>query len=246
LRFSRRHLLLAAAAAGAVPLRTWATAVLTPYELAQHYRSEVLARLDVPKDEVRLYGDIADDQLVNLQRQLRAPQYLLVVDRNPHVQTAFLFWRLLAGSYELVGASPASTGSAQSDRLETPQGLFELAGLAEARSMCGRAPSERCAGALRVYEFGSPPSRWPRSPAALRLQVRGADRSGERLLGTPCSDGCVLLPPSLIAFLNEYGVLDADAADAAQRHVLPYRGRHLLVVDSDRDQRPDWSPRPTA
>ena len=67
-------------------------------------------QIALPAHEERLYGFMAESQLIAFQQALTQPQYVLVVDANPHVQAAFLFWRLLPGRYELVGASPASTG----------------------------------------------------------------------------------------------------------------------------------------
>lgn len=241
----RRQLLLGAAAA-CLPLAGLASIVYTPHELREQYRREVSPRLAMPADEVRLYGGIAELQLYNVGRELLEPQYLLVIDANPHVQAAMLFWRLLPGSYELVGASPVSTVAADSDNAMVPQGLFEQARTGATLAGCSRQPS--CgSGRQRVYDFG-----WQRSGRGLggtpdmRLQVRAADRRAERRLGAPCAEGCILLPASLVSFLDEYGVLDEGVSGRTQRHVLPYRGRHLMLVDSEREDRPEWSPAPPA
>lgn len=242
-RFSRRHLLLGAAAT-CLPLSTLASTVYTPHELRLQYQRDVTPRLQPPADEARLYGGIAELELFNLGQELLEPQYLLVIDVNPHVQAAMLFWRLLPGSYELVGASPVSTSIAGSDSLVL-QGLFEQARTTTRTAAC---TSRSCgSGTQRVYDFG-----WERAgdgvttarANAMRVQVRAAGREAERRLGSPCRDGCILAPSSLVSFLDEYGVLDAGLAGAAQRHVLPCRGRHLLLVDSERDDRPEWSPAP--
>jgi hypothetical protein len=240
---SRRQLLLGAAAT-CLPLSGMASIVYTPHELMEQYRRDVVPRLAMPADEVRLYGGIAELQLYNVGRELLAPQYLLVIDSNPYVQAAMLFWRLLPGSYELVGASPVSTSAVASNELSTAQGLFEQGQAGNVDASCARTCSR---GKQRIYDFG-----WQRSNqgfaapgvADLRVQVRGADRQAERRLGTPCPDGCILLPASLISFLDEYGILDDGVPGRVQRHVLPYRGRHLMLVDSEREERPEWSPAP--
>lgn len=247
-RLSRRGLLSGAAAAAAaclpLPVLATSTAIYTPHELRQAYRREVRRRLEVPPEEVRVYGGVSELQLFSTNQELLAPQYLLVVDCNAHVQAAFLFWRLVAGSYELVGASPVSTGRDPPGAVDAVRGLLEE--VAAADGACARSAAQTCRSSeLRVYDFG-----WPRGHARpvrrdLRLQVRGADGAAAQRLGSPCAEDCILLPASLVAFLDEYGVLDAGSG-RPQRHVLPFRGRHLLVVDSERDERPGWSPPPRA
>lgn len=245
-RLSRRGLLLGAAAAACLPLPAvaTATAIYTPHELRQAYRREVRRRLHVPPEEVRLYGGISEMQLFSTSQELLAPQYLLVVDCNPHVQAGFLFWRLVPGSYELVGASPVSTGRERADAVDAVRGLLEE--VAPAEGACALAPARTCrSGDLRVYDFGWPALHARPVRRDLRVQVRGADGAAAHGLGSPCAEDCILVPASLVTFLDEYGVLDGDSG-RPQRHVLPFRGRHLLVVDSERDERPQWSPPPLA
>ena len=102
--------MLAALACASLPLQAGAAEILTPHELAQLFRSEVHHRLEVPHGEALLYGSIAEIQLPEKWLGGQPPQYLLAVDKNPNIQAAFLFWRLMPGHYELVGASPVSTG----------------------------------------------------------------------------------------------------------------------------------------
>lgn len=239
-RVGRRRLLLGAAAL-CLPPRARAAAVLTPYELARAYDRGVSRRLLPPPDEVRLYGVLAEMQLADAGRELRAPQYLLVVDTNPQVQAALLFWRLLPGSWGLVGASPVSTGGAAAGAPEPPNGVFEQAG---ASTPCrGPCPA-------RVYDFGW--HRAPRTmagvePARVHVQMRGADRAADRRLGRRCSSDCILVPATLIAYLDRYGLLDGEGPGVGPaRAQLPYRGSRLLLVDSERDERPAWSPPPAA
>ena len=95
----------------------------------------------------------------------------------------------------------------------------------------------------RIYDFG-----WQRARKAsgrgplfpLQLQARAAQGRAVRRLGSACSDGCVLVPASLLAFLDRFGVLDGGlpAQAMASDIALPFRGRFMLVVDSEREQRP--------
>lgn len=203
-------------------------------------------RLDVPPEEVRVYGGVSELQLFITKQELLAPQYLLVVDCNPHVQAAFVFWRLVPGSYELVGASPVSTGREPANPIDAVRGLLEEVPAAGVAGACARSASRTCrSGDLRVYDFAWPPTDARAGSRDLRVQVRGADGPAVERLGSRCAEDCILLPPSLVAFLDEYGVLD-QGSGRPQRHVLPFRGRHLLLVDSERDERPGWSPLPLA
>jgi hypothetical protein len=63
------------------------------------------------------------------------------------------------------------------------------------------------------------------------------------LLGTAQSDGRVLLPPSLVAFLDEYGVLDAGRPrpHTPAGEELPFAGRYMVVMDSEQEERPAWA-----
>lgn len=242
-RLSRRGLLLGSAAA-CLPLPALATAIYTPHELSEAYRREVRQRLDVPREEAGLYGGVAELQLFSTRQELLAPQYLLVVDGNPHVQAAFLFWRLVPGSYQLVGASPVSTGSEAAGAVDLARGLFEAVAAPGRDGACERGVPRTCrTDELRVYDFGWPRGHERPRRGEARVQVRGADGAAARRLGSACAQDCILLPASLVTFLDEYGVLDA-ASGRPQRHVVPCRGRHLLLVDSERDERPPWSPAP--
>lgn len=229
----RRSLLLAAAAAAALPVVSHAASVLTPRELAGLYRARVDRSLDVPRNEALIYGQLAEMQLASSRESVPAePQYLLVVDSCPSIQVAFLFWRLLPGNYHLVGASPASTGNpGQAGCAPTPCGVFPQRGATGVR-------------AARVYDFGLQRVRVPQRPGLVpvHLQAQAALGRSRARLGVPQSDGRVLLPPSLVAFLDAHGVLDAslDARTPAGEE-LPFAGRYLVVLDSEREDRPDWT-----
>lgn len=230
----RRDVLLASLAALA-PLPSFAAGVCTPRELAQRFAAAVPERLQLPPWEDRIYAALAEGELAEAGRELARPQYLLVVDSCPVVQAAFLFWRLLPSRYELVGAAPASTGSAQRPGcLATPCGVFPQAGAGDARRASGE----------RVYDFGTHRVRQASGRyAPLHLQAHAAQGESRALLGTAQSDGRVLLPASVVAFLDAYGVLDGEHGQARtpEGESVPFAGQLLVVTDSDRDERPDWA-----
>lgn len=234
--FGRRSFLLAAAAAATQPFAAAAAPIYTPHEVAEAFRAGVARRLSVPPEEEALYAWLAEVQLLDSARSLWEPQYLLVVDRDPHVQAALLYWRLSGRSYQLLGAAPVSTGGpAGPDHVETPVGAFVQQPL----------PPRQGTEGSRVFDFG-----WQRARAAsgrgplvpARLQARAALGSARLTLGRNSSNGCVLLPDDATALIDELGLLDGGARGDPQR--LPYAGRMMLVVDSQRGERPAWSPAP--
>lgn len=230
---TRRTVLLAGVAAF-VPLPGRATAVCTPRDLRRRYPTDVGQRLDVPHHEALIYASLAEACFIGHPDAAAAPQYALVVDSCPQVQAAFLYWRLMPAQWELVGASPASTGcSGRAGHVPTPPGVY-------AQELAPR----RARAAARVYGFGVQRARKPEGGfVPLHLQARAAQGPARALLGTPQSDGCVLLPPSMVAFLDRYGVLDAAAGPNAVPggESTPFAGRYLVVVDSERDARPAWT-----
>jgi hypothetical protein len=233
---SRRSVLICGAAVALAPLPALSAGVCTPRELALRFDAAVTQKLQVPQNEVWIYAGLAEAELAAQPDGLAQPQYLLVVDSCAFIQTAFLFWRLLPGRYELVGAAPASTGSPlRPGCLETPCGVFPQASVSDA----GRALSSR------VYDFGMHRARRGTGAGygALHLQARAAVGRSRALLGTPQSDGRVLLPASLVAFLDAYGVLDAQRRDGTtpDGEPMPFAGQYLVVIDSEREERPDWA-----
>jgi hypothetical protein len=235
-----------------------------PADLAALYRATVDRRLEVPDREVQRYAQLADVALGRASIQLDAAQYVVVVDRDPQVQTLLLMWRSAAGNYQLVGASPVSTGSPGSfDHFETPLGVFEhTVGNADFRAE-GSFNENGIRGygvkGMRVYDFG-----WQRVPKGwgdgavidMRLQMHATDPDVlEQRLGSPQSKGCVRIPATLNRFLDHYGILDAEYERLARegrrmwvlhedRETVPEAGRYLVIVDSGRQERPDWSPAP--
>jgi hypothetical protein len=233
----RRKLLLGAAAAAMfAPLSLRAAGVCTPHELTQRFTRAVAGRLVVPSNEALIYAMLAEAELSGHPEAADEPQYVLVVDSSPVVQSAMLFWRLAPGRLDLVGATPASTGTPlRPGCLQTPCGVFAQAD----------APDAGRVLAARVYDFGVQRVRRTggQGMAALHLQAHAAHGASRARLGTAQSDGRVLLPASLVAFLDAYGVLDAQRRDlrTPDGQALPFAGQYLVVVDSERDRRPDWA-----
>ena len=214
---------------GSIPVQA------SPEELAPAYLAQVDRVLDVPVAEVRRYASLAEAALQSAGVAPAAPQYLLLVDRDPWVQAALLLWRSAAGTYSLVGASPVSTGrSGGADDYSTPVGVFDRRRADDSRST-GAADAQgiRWWGTegLRIYDFGwhAVPPGWGDGKAArMRLLVHSVDTEAlERRLGSAQTSGTVWIPSSLNQLLDRYGALHT-----------------LVVVHSGRTGRPAWSPAP--
>ena len=233
-------------------------------EVRQLYAREVDRRLDVPREEASRYAALAQAAFDRSNLVLEAAQYVLAVDRDPWVQAALLFWRSRRGEWLLVGASPVSTGLPGTvDHFETPAGVFphDPANL-DFRSR-GTPDAEGIRGwgreGLRVFDLG-----WQRVPKGwgdglavdMLLQLHATDPDVlEPRLGTAQSRGGIRIPATLDAFLDRHGLLDADylapGADprvawvlAPDRDAVQDPGRYVVVVDSQRQDRPEWSPIP--
>ncbi|MGC2047847.1 MAG: murein L,D-transpeptidase [Gallionella sp.] len=221
-------------------------------------------QLVVPQEEQRFYAE----QLIHELRQARLDklpqQYVVLVDRSPQVQALLLFWISDVGLAEFIGASPVSTGRRGGFMYyETPIGVFDHS----VTNLDFRAEgTENALGILgygvkgmRVYDFGwQRASRtWKAGEGKMRLQMHTTDpRYLEPRLGTVQSMGCIRIPATLNALIDHYAILDADyeRAKASSRHFqtlspdrepTPWSGRYLVVMDSNRVVRPDWSPRPS-
>ncbi|WP_338845714.1 L,D-transpeptidase [Massilia sp. W12] len=188
------------------------------------------------------------------------PQYVLLVDRNPHVQTLFIYAKPPQGPWEMAGAAPVSTGrTGRFDHYLTPLGVFphSLANpdfRAEGtRNQKGvRGYGEK---GMRVWDFGWANSErgWgTREPGTIRLLMHATDPALlESRLGQRASKGCVRISTELNRVLDQYGLLDADY-DAAlkqgqklwvlrkDRQPVAHPGRYLVVVDSGLTEKPDW------
>ena len=89
----------------------------------------------------------------------------------------------------------------------------------------------------------------------MRLQLHATDPDMlEPRFGSAASKGCIRVSASLNQFLDKYGLLDADYEAAMERGVqlwvlredrapTAWSGRYLIVVESERTQRPSWPAR---
>jgi hypothetical protein len=241
-----------------------AAAPLSPAGLAQAWREQVDRSLQVPAEEAQRYAAEAEQAFGRASIAPQGDQYLLVVDRDAQVQAALLFWRSAQGAYELVGASPVSTGSPGSfDHFETPLGVFvhgpwnpdfRAEGTFNDNGIRGYG-----ARGMRVFDFGwqRVPKGWgDRAVIDMRLQMHATDPDVlEARLGSPQSKGCIRIPATLNVLLDRHGVLDAEYDRLLgegqkfwvlreDRDVVADAGRYLVVVDTRRGERPAWSPAP--
>jgi hypothetical protein len=253
----RRQLAALALAALALPAAAFESAL----ELASLYAQQVNPRLAVPADEQIAYGNMLQNSLRDAGQTLDAAQFALLVDRNPFVQAALLYWVPPQGLPSFIGASPVSTGKpGRYEYFETPTGVFE-------HSIFN--PDFRAEGTLnelgirgygikgmRVFDFGwqTAVRGWGSGGTSLmRLQMHATDPAHlEPRLGSAQSKGCIRIPAALNVFLDHYSILDADYEDALARgHAFwvlrpdrvatPWPGRFLVVMDTRREARPDWA-----
>lgn len=232
--------------------------------IAAAFRTEVDRRLQVPEAELVNYGRLAESALAEAGVVLQGPQYLLVVDRHPYVQAAFLLLRSVDGEWSGMGAAPVSTGlPGRFDHFVTPLGIFEHSlanpdfraeGTLNANGIRGYG-----ARGMRVFDFG-----WQRVPKGwgdgkvieMRLQMHATDPDAlEQRLGSAQSKGCIRIPAALNTFLDHHGILDADYLQSVRegrqlwvlrpdREPVPEAGRYLVVLETAREGRPSWSPPP--
>lgn len=237
---------------------------LQPADVASAYTREVSPRLALPDAERVRYGELANHALVSAGLSLLAPQYVVIADRNIYVQAVFVYWLHPVAPPLYIGASPASTGQVGTfDHFETPTGVFphtlgnpdyRAEGIKNANGILGYGVK-----GMRVYDFGWQEARqgWGAERiATMRLQMHATDPYLlEAKLGTPQSKGCIRIPATLNEFIDRLGLLDAEYELAADLGIQPWvlraqrtpaygAGRYLIVVDTERRARPDWSPRP--
>jgi len=236
----------------------------TKAPLTEDFERDIALRLVIPQDEVKAYATRLQSALNAAQLALASPQFVLLVDRNPHVQAALLYWGSTDAGWHSVGAVPVSTGlPGRYEHFLTPLGVFD-------HSLAN--PDFRSEGTknkvgfrgyghkgARVYDFGwiAAPRGWgDGAMGTLRLQIHSTDPGvATQRLGTAQSEGCVRIPEALNEFMDRYAVLDQDYARAtaegqnlwvlrADRQPTTTPGRYMVVVDSAQSQRPQWSPLP--
>uniref|UniRef100_E1TJV7 Uncharacterized protein n=1 Tax=Burkholderia sp. (strain CCGE1003) TaxID=640512 RepID=E1TJV7_BURSG len=231
------------------------------------FASQVTRRLNVPAAEQRAYA-------ARLQAALRehalgelSGEYVVMVDRNANAQALFIYFRATpADAWEMIGASPVSTGRpGEFDHFVTPLGVFEHTpsnmdfrseGTENQNHIRGYGKRD-----MRIFDLGWAQAErgWGKGGVSqMRFQMHATDPDRlEPLLGVRHSKGCVRIPASLNTFLDHYGILDAEYAALVEsgkslwvlksdRQILPWAGRYIVVVDSERKTRPTWSPAPGA
>jgi hypothetical protein len=235
-------------------------------ELDAQFARQVDHPLVLPLSDQGRYIGLAQQALTDAQYQELPAQTILVVDRNPYVQAAFLLLRKETGDWHWVGATTVSTGKPGGfEHFITPRGVFlhspqypdyRAAGTYNENHIRGYGVRD-----MRVFDFGWQMAErgWGHggtSPMRLAMHATDPERLEARL-GSIASEGCIRIPASLNHFLDHYGVLDADyevALEAGKtlrvllpdRQALPWPGRYLIVVDSEATERPLWSPAPGA
>ena len=225
---------------------------------------EVDLRLELPPQAQREYAGRLEQALARAGIADPPAQYFVLVDRSARVQAGFVYWRSPEATWRFIGASPVSTGRPGAyEHFLTPLGVFAHS----LQNMDFRAEGTRNAlgilgygrRGMRVYDFGWVPAQrtWGAGGAGLmRLQMHATDPQRlEPLLGQWRSEGCIRIPATLNAFIDRHGLLDADYEAAARsgkapwvlradREPTPWPGRWLVIVDSQREARPAWSPPP--
>jgi hypothetical protein len=248
-------LFFAAPAVGEAPAR-WQSGI----DLAEVFQRAIDKRLSLPDEErvryaAELQRALEDAGIVSL-----ASQYVLLVDRSPHVQALMVFWRSPTADTHLIGVSPVTTGKPGSyDHFATPQGVFAHT-LDNPDFRAEGTPNElgvRGYGArgMRVYDFGwvRTTRGWgPPAESVMRLQMHATDpKLLEPKLGAPGSKGCIRIPATLNRFIDRYGLLDADYEEAVKRgeslwvlptdrQATPWSGRYLVLIETVRTSRPRW------
>lgn len=229
-------------------------------EMAPIFARQVKPRLNPPEAERRLYATLLGETLARADVVLTAAQYIVLVDRNPRVQAALVYWRDDRGAMHFIGASPVATGRlGEYEYFLSPLGVFEHT----IENLDFRAEGTRNdlgirgygATGMRVFDFGwvMGERTWDGGLSPMRLQMHATDPDVlEPRLGSPGSKGCIRISSSLNQLLDRYGLLDADydAALARGDHLwvlskdrtpTPWSGRYLLVVESEWAQRPPWA-----
>jgi len=229
-------------------------------KLAPLFEQQVTRRLEVPPTEQEHYAQLLMSALNDAGLSQLPPQYFLVVDRSPEIQAAMIFWKSPDGAFDLIGATPVSTGRPGTyEHFVTPLGVYEhRISNPDFRSRGTRNKfGIRGYGArgMRIFDFG-----WVRAPkgwgdqalSRLRLQVHATDPNRlDPRLGTVQSEGCVRTTASFNVFLDHYGILDGDyehstkgqrsSVLSSNRAPTPWSGRYLVVVDSQSHERPVWA-----
>jgi hypothetical protein len=229
------------------------------------FAHDVTRRLRLPAGEQRAYADRLETALSANELGGLSGEYVVLVDRNPNVQALLIYFRAVpADSWQMIGASPVATGRpGEFDHFITPLGVFDHTpdnmdfrseGTENENHIRGYGRRD-----MRIFDLGWAQGErgWGKGGMSqMRFQMHATDPDRlEPLLGIRHSKGCVRIPASLNAFLDHYGILDAEYAQLvdsgkslwvlkSDRQVMPWAGRFIVVVDSQRKSRPAWSPAP--
>jgi hypothetical protein len=232
-------------------------------ELSALFAREVPHQLAFPAEEQLRYAALLAEHGIALN------EMVLLIDRHEHIQAALLFGKRADGSFEFAGAAPVSTGKpGRFEHFLTPLGAFlhtpdhpdyRAKGTKNKKGVRGYG-----AKGMRVYDFGWQKGKqtWGRkAESKLRLQMHSTDPDLlEKRLGSRQSKGCIRISAALNTFLDRYGILEAEYDALRQtrdkwwmsfpeRQPLPapfQPGRYLVVVETERTERPAWSPDPLA
>ncbi|MES2037970.1 MAG: L,D-transpeptidase [Pseudomonadota bacterium] len=238
-----------------------AQALESALSLKDIYASTVVQQVQPPPEDLQFYIDQMVVALTSTNISNLPSQYILLVDRNPKVQVVMLFWLDQEGQYQFIGASPVSTGRSPGfEHFETPIGVYthSLANLDYRAEGSKNSKGIRGYGAKgrRVFDFGWQKAKkgWgDKIIADMRLQMHATDPGIlESRLGTVQSKGCVRIPGTLNFLLDRYSVMDADyiqgLAEGKKFWVLdknrednPWAGRYMVIVDSGKEQKPEWA-----
>ena len=244
----------------------FAAEIAQPVPLIQEFQRDVASHLLIPEEEAEAYGAGLKNMLVSAEASVSMPQFVILVDRSAYVQVLFLYWGSASTGWNLVGATPVSTGlPGRYEHFLSPLGVFD-------HSMAN--PDFRAEGTknkkgfrgygkkgMRIYDFGwvGAPRGWgDGAMGVLRLQMHSTDPDrAESRLGTPQSEGCIRIPATLNDFIDRHALLDEDYERAVSggsrlwvlrrdRTPTSSPGRYLVVIDSQRVERPVWSPLPAS
>ncbi|TDG05746.1 hypothetical protein E1N52_24310 [Paraburkholderia guartelaensis] len=249
--------------------------MLTPQEAAEETRGalemrkrfarDVNRRLHVPLADQRAYGQRLQAALEEKNLGALAGEFVILVDRSANVQALFIYFRAMPDEpWLMIGASPVATGRpGEFDHFLTPLGVFEHTPLNMDFRAEGTMNQNNIRGYgrrdMRIYDFGWVDGErgWGKGGySQMRFQMHATDPDRlEPLLGIRHSKGCVRIPATLNAFIDHYGIIDAEyqaLVDAGKslwvlhsdREITPWAGRFIVVVDSERKTRPAWSPAP--
>ncbi|WP_353433032.1 L,D-transpeptidase [Polynucleobacter sp. MWH-UH23A] len=237
------------------------SSAITQQELSKEFSVLVTPYLDTPESVSAEYAAHLERALKGANIWLEHQQFVILVDRNPNIQAAFLYLGSEKEGWSLLGVAPISSGlPGKFEHFLTPIGVFEhsldnpdFRALGTKNELGFRGYGEK---GMRVYDFGwiAAQRTWGKKEiGVLRLQMHATDPElAENLLGTPRSEGCIRIPATLNQYIDHYGVLDAQYDKAASqgsrfwvlaknRTVTPFSGKYLVVIDTNQNSKPEWS-----